>query len=127
LRYDGPSDAGKTDESSNPGEIPTIEVLGIHRDIVCQQRCDSTDRCGRCVPVSIPLASASLANSCGADLSTKWTTKIRNRNHSQWVGREERFERERGGNPGTSHCMIGSFIRIGAPPADRRLSLSVRG
>jgi hypothetical protein len=26
-----------------------------------------------------------------------------------------------------SHCMVGSFIRIGEPSADRPLSLSVRG
>jgi hypothetical protein len=30
--------------------------------------------------------------------STSWI-KIRNGNYSQWVGREELFERERGGDP----------------------------
>jgi hypothetical protein len=32
------------------------------------------------------------------DGTTTWF-KIRNRNYSQWAGREELFERERGGNP----------------------------
>jgi hypothetical protein len=33
-----------------------------------------------------------------SDRETTWL-KIRNRSHSQWVGREELFERERGGDP----------------------------
>jgi hypothetical protein len=32
------------------------------------------------------------------DQPSSWV-KIRNRNYSQWVGREELFERERGGDP----------------------------
>ncbi len=35
--------------------------------------------------------------------------KIRNREYSQWVGREELFERERGTNPdfgGWTHCAL---------------------
>jgi ATP-dependent DNA ligase len=33
---------------------------------------------------------------------TTWF-KIRNRNYSQWAGREELFERERGGDPDVRH------------------------
>ncbi len=39
--------------------------------------------------------------------ATSWI-KIRNRNYSQWVGREELFERERGGDPdfrGWNECV----------------------
>jgi hypothetical protein len=41
------------------------------------------------------------------DRGTMWF-KIRNRSYSQWVGREELFERERGGDPdfrGRDDCV----------------------
>jgi ATP-dependent DNA ligase len=37
------------------------------------------------------------------DRETTWL-KIRNRNYSQWIGREELFERERGGGPDFRGC-----------------------
>jgi len=42
--------------------------------------------------------------------NTKWY-KIRNRNYSQWVGREELFERERASDPDWQHwnsCALAS-------------------
>jgi len=42
------------------------------------------------------------------DRETTWF-KIRNRTYSQWAGREELFERERGGDPdagGWHQCVL---------------------
>lgn len=36
------------------------------------------------------------------EAATRTWLKIRNRNYSQWIGREELFERERGQHPDTS-------------------------
>ena len=57
---------------------------------------------GRGYPASVRLLEGVVAKLKSAPyLPTEPTTsvKIRNRSYSQWVGREELFERERGSNP----------------------------
>jgi hypothetical protein len=52
------------------------------------------------------------------DQPTSWL-KIRNRSYSQWVGREELFERERGGDPdfrGWDECVRAcETVRLSRP------------
>jgi hypothetical protein len=44
------------------------------------------------------------------DRETSWI-KIRNRSYSQWIGREELFERERGGDPDEDSRLWGGCVK----------------
>ena len=56
------------------------------------------------------MASRSFVSCCSALPEYATWLKIRNRTYSQWIGREELFERERASDPHWHHWNAGALV-----------------